>query len=220
MVIGRSSITNFFQLIKSKVDRLANLDSLIKDSSLVTYAINEIYSKYSDAARVIHLREKAPTFDDLWSMMLVKETNMSHTSHGNLLFHNTSSSPTVLVASTTTSDKTKTMGNSGLEVCRNFKRGSCSYGIRFKFLHGDHDMRPHPNTNKVSLGMYPLHVDRLANLDSLIKDSSLVTYAINEIYSKYSDAARVIHLREKAPTFDDLWSMMLVKETNMSHTSH
>ncbi|GJU78727.1 ribonuclease H-like domain-containing protein [Tanacetum coccineum] len=147
MVIGTSTITDFFQLIKSKADRLANLDSPVKDSSLVTYAINGIRRKYPDAARVIHLCEKAPTFDELRSMMLLEESDMSHTSHGNSLFHNTSSSPTVLVASTTTSDKTNTMGNSGLEVCRNFKCGSCSYGTHCKFVHVDQDMRPRPNTN-------------------------------------------------------------------------
>ncbi|GKE62400.1 Toll/interleukin-1 receptor domain-containing protein, partial [Tanacetum coccineum] len=147
MVIGTSSITDFFQLIKSKADRLANLDSPVKDSSLVTYAINGMCSKYPDAARVIRLREKAHTFDELRSMMLLEESDMAHTPHGNSIFHNTSSSPTVLVAFTTTSDKSNTMGNSGLEVCRNFKRGSCSYGTRCKFVHGDHDMRPRPNTH-------------------------------------------------------------------------
>ncbi|GKG27468.1 Toll/interleukin-1 receptor domain-containing protein, partial [Tanacetum coccineum] len=44
------------------------------------------------------------------------------------------------------------MGNSGLEVCRNFKRGSCSYGTRCKFVHVDQDMRPRPNTNNSVTG--------------------------------------------------------------------
>ncbi|GJR40080.1 hypothetical protein Tco_1215764 [Tanacetum coccineum] len=63
MTIGSSSVTNFFQEIKSKADRLANLDSPVQDSSLVTYAVNGIRSKYPDSARVIRLREKAPTFE-------------------------------------------------------------------------------------------------------------------------------------------------------------
>ncbi|GJY62275.1 ribonuclease H-like domain-containing protein [Tanacetum coccineum] len=98
MAIGNLSITDFFQQLKSKADRLANLESPVKDTSLVTYAINGVRSKYPDAARVIRLREKAPTFDELRSLMLLEESDMSNSSHGNSSFHNTSSSPTVLVA--------------------------------------------------------------------------------------------------------------------------
>ncbi|GJQ93589.1 WRKY family transcription factor [Tanacetum coccineum] len=128
MSIGNSSITDFFQQIKSKADSLANLESLVKDSSLVTYAINGIRSKYPEAARVIRHREKAPTFDKLRSMMLLEESDMSHPSHGNSSLHHASSSPTVLVASTSNIDKANTMSTSGLDVCRNFQRGSCTYG--------------------------------------------------------------------------------------------
>ncbi|GJZ40728.1 Toll/interleukin-1 receptor domain-containing protein, partial [Tanacetum coccineum] len=109
MSIGNASITDFFQQIKSKVDRLANLESSVKDSSLVTYVINGIGSKYPEAARVICLSEKAPTFDELRSMMLLEEGDMSHSSVGNSFLHNTSSSPTVLVASTSNIDKANTM---------------------------------------------------------------------------------------------------------------
>nr|GEV75576.1 reverse transcriptase domain-containing protein [Tanacetum cinerariifolium] len=101
MPIGCSSVTIFFQDIKSKADHLANLDSPVKDTSLVTYAINGIRSK-----------EKAPTFDELRSMMLLEESDMSHQSASPSLLHNTSSSPTVLVPSTTTHDKANTMATS------------------------------------------------------------------------------------------------------------
>ncbi|GJW75409.1 hypothetical protein Tco_0134779 [Tanacetum coccineum] len=42
MAIGNSSVTDFFQDIKSKADRLVNLDSPVKDTRLVTYAVNGI----------------------------------------------------------------------------------------------------------------------------------------------------------------------------------
>ncbi|GKD75113.1 Toll/interleukin-1 receptor domain-containing protein [Tanacetum coccineum] len=145
MAIGNLSITDFFQQLKSKADRLANLESPVKDTSLVTYAINGVRSKYPDAARVIRLREKAPTFDELRSLMLLEESDMSNSSHGNSSFHNTSSSPTVLVASTSNANKMRTMSTSGLDVCRNFQRGSCTYGARCKFVHGANDLRPRPS---------------------------------------------------------------------------
>ncbi|GKB37400.1 Toll/interleukin-1 receptor domain-containing protein [Tanacetum coccineum] len=142
MSIGNTSITNFFQQIKSKSDRLANLESPVKDSSLVTYAINGIRSKYPDAALVIRLREKSPTFDELRSMMLLEESDMSHSSSGKFLLHNTPSSPIVLVAFTSNIDKANTMSTSGLDVCHNFQRGSFTYGARCKFVHGANGFRP------------------------------------------------------------------------------
>ncbi|GKA27476.1 WRKY family transcription factor [Tanacetum coccineum] len=120
MSIGSSSVADFFQDIKSKADCLANLDSPVKDTSLVTYAVNGIRSKYPDAVGVIRLREKAPTFDEPRSMMLLKESDMPHQSVSPSLLHNTSSSPTVLVASITPHDKANTMATSGFDVCRNF----------------------------------------------------------------------------------------------------
>ncbi|GKE19514.1 WRKY family transcription factor, partial [Tanacetum coccineum] len=120
MVIGNSPMTDFFQQLKSKADRLASLGSPVQDSSLVTYAINGVYSRYPDAARIIRLQEKAPKFDEMRSMMLFEESDMSHHSTGNSLLHNTSSSPTVLVASTTSNARANTMSTLGLDICRNF----------------------------------------------------------------------------------------------------
>nr|GEV87732.1 Toll/interleukin-1 receptor (TIR) domain-containing protein [Tanacetum cinerariifolium] len=141
MNIGSLSVTDFFQEIKSKADRLANLDSPVKDTSLVTYAVNGIRSKYPNAARVIRLREKVPTFDELRSMMLLEESDISHQLVSSTLLHNT---PTVLVASTTPTDKANTINTSGFDVCRNFQRGSCSYGALCKFVHGVNDLQPRP----------------------------------------------------------------------------
>nr|GFA72857.1 WRKY family transcription factor [Tanacetum cinerariifolium] len=140
MSIGSSSITYFFQDIKSKAG-LANLDSLVKDTSLVTYSINGIRSKYPNVARVIRIREKAPTFDELRSMMLLEESDMSHQSARHSLLHNTSSSHTVLVSSTTPHDKANTMATSGFDVCRNFQRVSCSYEAWCKLVHSANDLR-------------------------------------------------------------------------------
>ncbi|GJV34587.1 WRKY family transcription factor [Tanacetum coccineum] len=134
MTIRSSSVMDFFQDIKSKADHLANLESPVKDLSLVTYAINKIRSKYPDAARVIRFREKAPTFDELRSMMLLEESDMSHQLVSSSLLYASSSSPTILVASTTPPDKANNMSTFGFDVCRNFQRGSCSYGARVIML--------------------------------------------------------------------------------------
>ncbi|GJY93474.1 WRKY family transcription factor [Tanacetum coccineum] len=147
MAIGNSSITNFFQQIKSKADRLANLDFLVKDSSLVTYVINGIRSKYPEAARVIRLREKAHTLDELRSLMLLEESDITQQTNALSSLHNTSSSPTVLVATNTNNGKASSMQNSRIEQCRNFQRGTCTYGSRCKFVYGIHDARSRPQSN-------------------------------------------------------------------------
>ncbi|GKA99630.1 Toll/interleukin-1 receptor domain-containing protein [Tanacetum coccineum] len=135
----------FFQDIKSKADRLANLDSPVKDIGLVTYAVNGIRSKYPDAARVIRLREKAPTFDELRSMMLLEESDMSHQSVSPSLLYNTSSSPTILVATNTNHGKASSMQKSRIKQCHNFQRGTCTYGSRCKFVHGVSNNRARPS---------------------------------------------------------------------------
>ncbi|GKA29286.1 WRKY family transcription factor [Tanacetum coccineum] len=134
MAIGSSSVTDFFQDIKSKADRLANLDS-----------------------------PKAPIFDELRSIMLLEESDMSHSLVSQSILHNTSSSPTVLVASTRPTDKANTMSTLGFDVCRNFQCGSCTYGARCKFVHGANDLRPRPSaTTSTPQGRMPLTLSNRA----------------------------------------------------------
>ncbi|GJZ34368.1 ribonuclease H-like domain-containing protein [Tanacetum coccineum] len=59
---------------------------------------------------------------------------MSHQSVSSSLLHTSSSSPKVLVASTTPHDKANIMSTSGFDVCCNFQRGSCSYGARWSMM--------------------------------------------------------------------------------------
>ncbi|GJT81817.1 ribonuclease H-like domain-containing protein [Tanacetum coccineum] len=57
MTIGSSSVTDFSQDIKSKADRLANLDSPVKDTSLVTYVVNGIRNN----STLLHTSSFSPT---------------------------------------------------------------------------------------------------------------------------------------------------------------
>ncbi|GJS08253.1 zinc finger MYM-type protein 1-like protein [Tanacetum coccineum] len=124
MAIGNLSVNDYFQEIKSKADRLANLDSPVKDSTLVTYAINGLRCKYREIARIIRHREKLPTFDEVPSMILLEESDVLAISNASSSLHTTSSSATVLVATNMSTAHTNTMSTSGIDQCRNFHVGS------------------------------------------------------------------------------------------------
>ncbi|GJS17014.1 hypothetical protein Tco_0411486 [Tanacetum coccineum] len=94
---------------------------MVKDSSLVTYAINGLRSKFSKITRIIRHRPKFPTFDEVRSMILLEVSDMLHQSNGNLSFQNTSSSPTILVATNTSDINASSMQNMGIEQCCNFQ---------------------------------------------------------------------------------------------------
>ncbi|PWA57703.1 hypothetical protein CTI12_AA406920 [Artemisia annua] len=105
MAIGTSSVNDYFQDIKSKADRLANLGSPVSDSSLVTYAINGLRAKFPDIARIIRHRDELPTFDKVRSMVLLEEADMAQLTQALSSTNLTSSSPTVLVATTPSNTK-------------------------------------------------------------------------------------------------------------------
>ncbi|PWA62391.1 hypothetical protein CTI12_AA359570 [Artemisia annua] len=142
MTIGTLSVNDYFQEMKSKADRLANLGSPVSDSSLVTYAINGLRAKFPDIARIIRHRDELPTFDKVRSMVLLEESDMKYLTNALSSTHLTSDSPTVLLATNATTTKNGALQNSGVDLCHNFQCGSCTYGSRCKFLHGSHDSRP------------------------------------------------------------------------------
>nr|GEV39724.1 ribonuclease H-like domain-containing protein [Tanacetum cinerariifolium] len=81
---------------------------------------------------------------------------MSHQLVSSSLLHTSSSSPAVLVASTTPHDKANTMNTSGFGVCHNYQRDSFSYGARCKFVHGGNDLRTRPpTTSSTAQGRVP-----------------------------------------------------------------
>ena len=67
-------------------------------------------------------------------------------------FHNTSSSPTILVATNAGNDKTNLMHNSGLDLCRNFQHVLFTYRDRFKFIPSIHDYFPRPSQSNNTQG--------------------------------------------------------------------
>ncbi|GJV52571.1 hypothetical protein Tco_1448312 [Tanacetum coccineum] len=106
--------------MENKVEKM--VETLERPGWMWRYLTNNVERPRTDG--------KSPTFDELQSMMLLEESDMSTQSVSSSLLHASSSSPTVLVASTKQHDKANTISTSGFDMCRNFQRGSCSYRAR------------------------------------------------------------------------------------------
>ncbi|GKE46027.1 hypothetical protein Tco_1477285 [Tanacetum coccineum] len=106
MNIDNLSITNYFQEIKGKV--LANLSSKVSNSSLVTYEINGLHPQFPKISRIIRRRKKLLTFVTVHSMMLLEENELLQQSSATSPFHNSPSSPIILVATNPGSDTVTT----------------------------------------------------------------------------------------------------------------
>ncbi|PWA45022.1 hypothetical protein CTI12_AA461730 [Artemisia annua] len=150
MVIGTLSVTDYFQEIKSKDDRLANLGFTVSDLSLATYTINCLHAKFPELVRIIRHKEPLPTLDQVRSIVILEESDMAQLTHALSSAHLTSSSPTVLVATSTNASKSATMQNSGVELCRNFQRGSCTYCSWCKFAHVTNESKAHSTISGAS----------------------------------------------------------------------
>ncbi|PWA76219.1 hybrid signal transduction histidine kinase M [Artemisia annua] len=94
--IGRISINEYCTKIKSTVDRLKNLGSLVTEKNLVIYAVNGLDSCFATIVKIIHHREPLLTFETVLNMLLLEE----------------SSSPTVLEATNSSKQKGTYSGRS------------------------------------------------------------------------------------------------------------
>ncbi|GJW97078.1 hypothetical protein Tco_0178886 [Tanacetum coccineum] len=130
---GNKMISDYFQDIKNKADRIANLGVIVSDSNLITYAINRLGKKVSHTARIVCHRETLADFETIRSMVLLEENVLNNDDEEQSYLQNTTSSATVLVAANTSNKNPTTMSSSGIEQCQNFQRGS-------------HDHRPRNTT--------------------------------------------------------------------------
>ncbi|PWA43525.1 hypothetical protein CTI12_AA536370 [Artemisia annua] len=100
------------------------VDMVIDDSTTA----HEVWKRLTDIFMIISMlvlfnltTEKLPAFEEVRSMILLEESDMLQQSNGNSSFQNTSSSPTILVATNTSNVKASSTKNSGIEQCRNFQ---------------------------------------------------------------------------------------------------
>ncbi|GKB91929.1 ribonuclease H-like domain-containing protein [Tanacetum coccineum] len=109
ITIGKMSINEYCPKIKSMADRLKNLGSSICEKNLVTYAMNGLDNQFFTIAKIIRHREPLPTFDTTRSMLLLEESTFDDEAGISNTLDSTSSSPIVLVTTSSSNHKALTL---------------------------------------------------------------------------------------------------------------
>ncbi|GKE08263.1 retrovirus-related pol polyprotein from transposon TNT 1-94 [Tanacetum coccineum] len=97
--IGKITVNEYCTKIRSMADRLINLGCVVSDKNLVIYTINGLDSRFATLVEIIHNRETFPSFENVRTMLLLKESSFTNDSGSSTDFSSSSSSPTVLLAS-------------------------------------------------------------------------------------------------------------------------
>ncbi|GKA23878.1 hybrid signal transduction histidine kinase M [Tanacetum coccineum] len=117
--------------------RIKNLGGDVSDKNLVIYMINGLDARFATLVEIIRNRDELPSFETARSMLLLKESTFSDPMDTSTPYESSSSSPTILMASSESKGNTKGKPTNIPQLCNHFSRGSCKFGDRCKFIH-DH----------------------------------------------------------------------------------
>ena len=100
--IGDLSIHAYCQELKSIADLMANVDAPVSERTLVTYLPNGLNEKYDNIINVIKHRQPFPTLEQARSMLILEEERLGKPKKVPSHKDESSSSPKVLAAVSTT----------------------------------------------------------------------------------------------------------------------
>ncbi|GJS14376.1 hybrid signal transduction histidine kinase M, partial [Tanacetum coccineum] len=103
--IGKMTVNEYCTKIKSMANRLKNLDCQVSEKNLVIYAVNGLDSRFATLVEIIRHREPLPTFETVVTCYLLKGVKFNDDSGATTNFESSSSSPTVLMASNSSTNK-------------------------------------------------------------------------------------------------------------------
>ncbi|GJT68338.1 putative reverse transcriptase domain-containing protein [Tanacetum coccineum] len=103
--IGKMTVNEYCTKIRSMVDRLIYLGCVVSDKNLIIYTINGLDSRFATLVEIICNRETFPSFENVHTMLLLKESSFNNDSGSSTDFSSSSSSPTVLLASNQSNNK-------------------------------------------------------------------------------------------------------------------
>ncbi|GJS42738.1 hybrid signal transduction histidine kinase M [Tanacetum coccineum] len=125
--IGKMTVNEYCTKIRSIADRLKNLGCVVSDKNLVIYTVNGLDSRFATLVEIIRHRETFPSFENVRTMLLLKESFFNDDSGSSTDFASSSSSPTVLLASNPSNNKGNPNKPSNLpQLCNHINKGTCS----------------------------------------------------------------------------------------------
>ncbi|XP_071712276.1 uncharacterized protein [Rutidosis leptorrhynchoides] len=134
--IGTQTVEEYFRKLDSLSTLLRNLGSKVDEDDLVTYAINGLNEKFPHASHNILHSNPFPSLATVRSMITLEEMQLNRKTRATTESLATPSSPTVLLAHTTTGNtRSQPATNHPQQVCRNFTRGFCRFADQCRYLH-------------------------------------------------------------------------------------
>ncbi|GJT23604.1 hypothetical protein Tco_0893541 [Tanacetum coccineum] len=103
--IGKMTVNEYCTKIESMAGRLTKLGCVVSDKNLAIYAVNGLDSRSATLVEIIHHRETLPFFEASRTMLLLKESSFNDKSMASTTFESIPSSPTVLMASNSSTNK-------------------------------------------------------------------------------------------------------------------
>ncbi|GJX45521.1 hypothetical protein Tco_0262197 [Tanacetum coccineum] len=103
--IGKMTVNEYCTKIKSMANRLKNLDCQVSEKNLVIYVVNGLDSRFATLVEIIRHREPLPTFETVRNMLLLKESSFNEPTDASTMLESSSSSPTILMASSSSDAK-------------------------------------------------------------------------------------------------------------------
>nr|GEU43860.1 hybrid signal transduction histidine kinase M [Tanacetum cinerariifolium] len=101
----KMTVNEYCTKIMSMADRIKNLGCVVSDKNLVIYTINGLDSRFPTLVDIIRHRKTLPTFENVHTMLLLKESSFNDDSGSSIDFASSLSSPTVLLASNLSNNK-------------------------------------------------------------------------------------------------------------------
>ncbi|GKB39894.1 hybrid signal transduction histidine kinase M, partial [Tanacetum coccineum] len=103
--IGKMTVNEYCTKIQVMANRLKNLDCQVSKKNLVIFAVNGLDSRFATLAEIIRHREPLPAFETVRNLLFLKESSFNDQTEVSTTFESSSSSPTILMASSSSEHK-------------------------------------------------------------------------------------------------------------------
>ncbi|GJR32356.1 ribonuclease H-like domain-containing protein [Tanacetum coccineum] len=201
--IGKMTVNEYCTKIRSMADRLINLGCVVSDKNLVIYTINGLDSRFATLVEIIRNRETFPSFENIRTMLLLKESSFNNDSGSSTDFSSSSSSPTVLLASNQSNNKVQQPAQPILFAAHQ-PHGYGTAQQQQQPVQQQHNLHSLPSNSQGILGAAPaLHPSQATSLPSSFSTMTLHDPTWN------MDTGATSHLNSNAHNLSTLFNSRL-----------